>query len=216
MNSHDSFRHQGLRLKLIEELKQKGIQSAEVLEAINRVPRHLFIESAFVQFAYRDAAFPIAAGQTISQPYTVALQTQALQVKPQNRVLEVGTGSGYQAAVLLEMGATLYTIERQQELYHRASSLLKKLHYKANFYFGDGYKGLPEKAPFEKIIVTAGAPYIPEELLLQLRVGGTMVIPLGNGKQTMTRIVRLSETEFEQEEMGECAFVPMLEGVNKK
>ncbi len=215
MSLLDTYRHKGLRLRLVAELQAKGIHDQKVLDAINRVPRHLFLESSFVNFAYQDKAFPIAAGQTISQPYTVAFQTQTLEVQKGEKVLEVGTGSGYQAAVLLEMGVSLYSIERQQTLFQTSVPFLKSLGYRGRFFFGDGYQGLPEAAPFDKIIVTAGAPFVPEALLLQLTVGGIMVIPVGNDVQNMIKIVRLSDEDFEQMNLGACAFVPMLEGVNK-
>ncbi len=215
MERIDSFRHKGLRNRLVQELKQKRITDIEVLRAIGNVPRHLFIDSSFVKFAYQDKAFPIAAGQTISQPYTVALQSQLLEVEKGEKVLEVGTGSGYQAAVLMEMGVQLFSIERQRELYQRSTRLLKELGYQGRFILGDGYEGLPPSAPFDKIIVTAGAPVIPRNLLIQLKVGGLMVIPLGDQKQILTRITRLDDDEFEQEQIEECAFVPMLNGVVK-
>ncbi len=215
MNLLDTYRHKGLRLRLVAELRAKGIRDERVLEAINRVPRHLFLESSFVNFAYQDKAFPIAAGQTISQPYTVAFQTQTLGVEKGEKVLEVGTGSGFQAAVLMEMGASLFSIERQQALFQRSIPFLQSLGYRGRFFFGDGYQGLPEWAPFDKIIVTAGAPYVPEALLLQLKIDGVMVIPVGDDVQNMIKIVRLSDDEFEQVDLGACAFVPMLEGVNK-
>lgn len=215
MSLLDTYRHKGLRLRLVAELQAKGIHDQKVLDAINRVPRHLFLESSFVNFAYQDKAFPIAAGQTISQPYTVAFQTQTLEVQKGEKVLEVGTGSGYQAAVLLEMGVSLYSIERQQTLFQTSVPFLKSLGYRGRFFFGDGYQGLPEAAPFDKIIVTAGAPFVPEALLLQLTVGGIMVIPVGNDVQNMIKIVRLSDEDFEQMNLGASAFVPMLEGVNK-
>ena len=163
----DNYRHRGLRRKLVSEIQEKGITDVNVLEAIGNVPRHLFMDSSFVQFAYRDKAFPIGKGQTISQPYTVAFQTQLLEVKKFDKVLEVGTGSGYQAAVLCEMGATVFTIERQRELYDKARELLPSIGYQPMFFYGDGYAGLPTYGPFDKIIVTAGAPYIPEALLEQ-------------------------------------------------
>ncbi len=215
MNLIDTYRHKGLRIRLISELRNKGITDENVLQAISRVPRHLFLESSFVNFAYQDKAFPIAAGQTISQPYTVAFQTQTLAVSKGEKVLEVGTGSGYQAAVLLEMGVSLFSIERQQALFQKSIPFLKSLGYRGRFFFGDGYLGLPDWAPFDKIIVTAGAPYVPEALLLQLNIGGVMVIPVGNDVQSMIKIVRLSDEDFEQVNLGACAFVPMLEGVNK-
>ena len=215
MALNDSYRHKGLRNKLVQILRQKNISNEDVLNAIGKVPRHLFIESGFVNFAYQDKAFPIGAGQTISQPYTVAYQTQLLELKPGDKVLEIGTGSGYQAAVLIEMGVDLYSIERQSELYNKTSKLLKSLGYNAHFFLGDGYKGLPAFAPFDKIIITAGAPFIPKDLLLQLNSGGRLIIPLGEKEQIMTKIVRINEEEFEQTELGYCAFVPMLEGVVK-
>jgi len=215
MEQIDSFRHRGMRTRLVQELAGKGISDANVLKAIGKIPRHLFLESSFVNLAYQDKAFPIAAGQTISQPYTVALQSQLLEVNAGDRILEVGTGSGYQAAVLIEMGVKLFSIERQRELYHRSTRLLSELGYLARFFLGDGYKGLPTFAPFDKIIVTAGAPFIPRDLLTQLKVGGMMIIPLGDAKQVMMKITRLSEDDFEQQQMGECAFVPMLKGIVK-
>lgn len=216
MQQKDSFRHKGLRNRLVQELMQKRIVDKQVLKAIANVPRHLFLESSFINFAYQDKAFPIAAGQTISQPYTVALQSQLLEVEPGEKVLEVGTGSGYQAAVLIEMGVKLFSIERQAELYQRSTRLLRELGYQGRFFLGDGYEGLEVQAPFDKVIVTAGAPVIPRKLLTQLRVGGVMVIPLGDKNQVLTRIVRLDEDEFEQEQIEECAFVPMLNGVVNK
>ena len=214
-NNHDTYRHQGLRTRLIQELRQKGIKDELVLKAIGTVPRHLFIDRGFINFAYSDKAFPIAAGQTISQPFTVAQQTQLLGVRVDETVLEVGTGSGYQAAVLVLLGAKLYSIERQPELYKKTSVLLNSLGYQLRMYLGDGYKGLPQISPFDKILVTAGAPVIPRDLLEQLKIGGVMVIPVGDKKQIMTRIVRISDSDFEQEELGECAFVPMLTGIEQ-
>nr|WP_321408816.1 protein-L-isoaspartate(D-aspartate) O-methyltransferase [uncultured Carboxylicivirga sp.] len=212
MEMLDSFRHKGMRQRLVQELVRKNITDKTVLEAIGKVPRHLFLDSSFVSFAYQDKAFPIAAGQTISQPYTVALQSQLLNISVGDKVLEVGTGSGYQAAVLIEMGVKLFSIERQKELFTRSTNLLKQIGYRGRFFLGDGYEGLSSFAPFDKVIVTAGAPFLPEKLLLQMKIGGIMVIPLGDKKQVMTRITRLSEDDFEQEQIGECAFVPMLKG----
>ncbi len=213
MERNDTFRHKGMRNRLVQELRQKGIVDERVLEAIGKVPRHLFLESSFIKFAYQDKAFPIGAGQTISQPYTVALQSQLLQTKAGEKVLEVGTGSGYQAAVLIEMGVKLFSIERQSELYKRSTRLLREFGYVGRFYLGDGYEGLPAQAPFDKIIITAGAPVIPRNLLMQLKIGGIMIIPFGDKKQVLMRIVRINEDEFEQEEIEECAFVPMLNGI---
>ena len=210
---NDSLRHQGMRKKLVEGLKIKGVRNDKVLEAIGKVPRHLFMESTFLNFAYKDQAFPIGAGQTISQPLTVALQSQLLQIENNDKVLEVGTGSGYQAAVLIEMGARVFTIERQKELYHKVQKFLPSIGYDPACFFGDGYAGLPNFAPFDKIIVTAGAPYIPEELKQQLVIGGRMVIPVGNEKrQEMNVVIRISENDYKIEKHGGFIFVPMLKG----
>ena len=212
----DSFRHKGLRAQLVEELVKKGISQKEILSAIGKIPRHLFLDSSFVRFAYSDTAFPIGAGQTISQPYTVAFQSQLLEAKPGQRILEIGTGSGYQTAVLCELGLNVFTIERQPELFRKTQTFLPTLGYnRVRFFLGDGYKGLPDFAPFNSILVTAGAEQIPNELLLQLETGGVMVIPVGAGIQTMTRIRRLSTDDFEKEEFGNFAFVPMLSGIGK-
>ena len=209
----DSFQHKGLRKKLVEEIRRKGISEEKVLEAISKVPRHLFMDSGFIKFAYRDQAFPIRAGQTISQPYTVAFQTQLLDVHPQHKVLEVGTGSGYQAAVLVEMGAAVYTLERQKELYLLAQSLLGSLNYRLHFFYGDGYQGLPTYGPFDRILITAAAPEIPEKLLEQLKPGGKLVLPLGGGgSQVMTLIEKKGERDFRRSDHGLFVFVPMLGG----
>jgi len=209
----DSFIHKGLRQKLVDEIARKGITCNRVLEAINKVPRHFFMDSSFTKFAYSDKAFPIEAGQTISQPYTVAFQTQLLDIKTGEKILEIGTGSGYQTAVLLELGAKVYTIERQRQLYLRAQMVLGKMGYKPHFFHGDGFAGKPTYGPFDKILVTAGAPEIPSELLKQLKVGGIMVIPIGDTqKQVMISIVRESEKEFDKIEHGNFLFVPMLKG----
>ncbi|MBW8326897.1 MAG: protein-L-isoaspartate(D-aspartate) O-methyltransferase [Prolixibacteraceae bacterium] len=216
MDFQDTLRHQGLRKLLVEGIRIKGIKDEKVLAAIGKVPRHLFMDSSFTQFAYKDQAFPIGAGQTISQPYTVAMQTQLLQIERFDKILEVGTGSGYQAAVLLEMGATVYTIERQRELYLKTQAILPQIGYNPKFFYGDGYKGLPTYGPFDKIIITAGAPSIPEDLLTQLKVGGRMVVPMGpREKQTMYVVVKSSETEYYKESHGTFVFVPMLKGVDK-
>ena len=215
MEFQDTLRHQGLRKRLVEGIRIKGIKDEKVLDAIAKVPRHLFMDSSFLLFAYKDQAFPIGAGQTISQPFTVAMQTQLLQVEPYDKILEIGTGSGYQAAVLLEMGATVYTIERQKELYLKTQSILPKIGYDPKCFYGDGYKGLPTYGPFDKIIITAGAPVIPEDLLTQLKVGGRMVIPMGpREKQTMYVVVKTSETEYYKESHGTYVFVPMLKGTD--
>lgn len=211
----DSFMHKGMRRKLVEEIRSKGISDEQVLDAIGAIPRHLFMDNTFVQFAYVDKAFPIAVGQTISQPYTVAFQTQALELKKYDRVLEVGTGSGYQAAVLCRMGASVYTIERQKALYDFARNLLPGLGYRPHFFYGDGYLGLPTYGPFDKIIVTAGASFIPEPLKEQLKIGGIMVIPVGERDlQIMKIITRLSETEYREEDKGGFIFVPLLTGLS--
>jgi len=207
----DSFRHQGMRKQLVEELKGKGIKDQNVLDAINKIPRHQFLDTAFVNFAYQDKAFPIGSGQTISQPFTVAIQSQLLEVKPNERILEVGTGSGYQAAVLSLLNAEVFTIERQRELFLRTKEFLPQLGYNCMFVYGDGYKGLPKFAPFDKIIITCGAPFIPDELLAQLKVGGKMVAPIGDGDvQLMHLIEKISETENKITTHGNFSFVPML------
>lgn len=211
----DTAKHQGLRNQLADLLKSKGISDDRVLETIRRIPRHLFIDSSFEDFAYQDKAFPILAGQTISQPYTVAFQTQLLDVQPDDKILEIGTGSGYQTAVLYLMKAKAYTIERQLELYKKTSKLLPQLGYRPKIMtYGDGYKGMPADAPFDKILVTAGAPEIPKALMAQLKIGGKLVIPVGRENQIMQMLIRKSAMEFEQHEYGDFKFVPMLE--NKK
>ncbi|PQB04037.1 protein-L-isoaspartate(D-aspartate) O-methyltransferase [Aureitalea marina] len=211
----DDYIHQGKRKQLVELLRKKGIADEAVLQAMNRVPRHLFMDSGFLEHAYVDKAFPIAADQTISQPYTVARQTELLEVKSGDKVLEIGTGSGYQSAVLLEMGVQVYTVERQNELFKKTSKLLPRMGYRPKkMVFGDGYKGLKEFAPYHGIVVTAGAPELPKDLLAQLKVGGRMVIPLGKTTQIMTVYTRKGETEFEKREYGAYRFVPMLEDKN--
>jgi protein-L-isoaspartate(D-aspartate) O-methyltransferase len=213
MIENDNLRHQGMRKKLVEGLKIKGIRDEQVLNAIGKVPRHLFMESSFLNFAYKDQAFPIGAGQTISQPYTVGFQTQLLQIEKNDKVLEVGTGSGYQAAVLLEMGARVFTIERQKELFQKVSSFLPEIGYHPACFFGDGYQGLPNFAPFDKILVTAGANEIPPALKEQLRIGGRMVIPVGNEtRQEMLVVIKISEDDYKTEKHGGFVFVPLLKG----
>ncbi|MGY6647869.1 protein-L-isoaspartate(D-aspartate) O-methyltransferase [Wenyingzhuangia sp. IMCC45574] len=213
----DTFKHQGLRKHLAAHLETKGVTDANVLNAIKEIPRHLYMDASFEEYAYQDVAFPIAAEQTISQPYTVGFQSQLLEIQKGEKVLEIGTGSGYQTSVLVYLGAQVYTIERQQELYKKTSKLLPLLGYRPKYaYFGDGYKGLPEFAPFDKIIVTCGAPEIPRALLAQLKVGGRMVIPVGNEQQMMTLITRKSAKEFDKQIIEECAFVPMLKDKNLK
>ena len=211
----DSFRHKGLRQKLVDELKRKGITDINVLNVLNTIPRHLFIDNAFVNFAYQDKAFPIGSEQTISQPYTVAFQTQLLKIKPYEKVLEVGTGSGYQAAVLFLLDADVYTIERQKQLFNRTRRFLPELGYNCNFFYGDGYKGLPKFAPFDKIIITCGAPFVPDDLINQLKIGGSMVVPVGDqNKQEMYLIEKISDSETRQTIHGKFSFVPMLHNKN--
>lgn len=211
----DTFRHKGLRKILVESLIEKGIKNSRVLEIINEIPRHQFMDNAFIQFAYQDRAFPIGSGQTISQPYTVAFQTELLNVKPYEKVLEVGTGSGYQAAVLVGLEANVYTIERQKELFQKTKDFLPMIGYNCNFFYGDGYKGLEKFAPFDKIIITCGAPEIPEELIKQLKIGGRMVAPIGSGDvQVMYLIKKISESEITTTTHGEFSFVPMLNNKN--
>jgi protein-L-isoaspartate(D-aspartate) O-methyltransferase len=211
----DTAKHQGLRNQLAKLLEDKGITDKNVLEAIKKIPRHLFLNSSFEDFAYQDKAFPIGAGQTISQPFTVAFQTQLLEVKKDQKILEIGTGSGYQTAVLVAMGAKVFSIERQNELFKTTSVLLPKLGIRPkHLSFGDGYKGLENYAPFDRILVTAGAPIIPKPLMAQLKIGGKLVIPLGEKEQIMTLLIRKNETQFEKHEFGEFRFVPLLENKN--
>lgn len=211
----DTFTHKGMRNKLVETLQKKGITKLDVIRAINTIPRHLFMDSGFIDHAYVDKAFPIGADQTISQPYTVARQTELLEVKIGDKILEIGTGSGYQTAVLLEVGAVVYSIERQNELFKKTKLFLPKLGYRPKkLIFGDGYIGLETEALFDGIIVTAGAPYVPKPLLAQLKVGGKLVIPVGDEVQVMNVFTRKSNTEFEKEEHGEFRFVPLLEDKN--
>ncbi|MFC4818628.1 MULTISPECIES: protein-L-isoaspartate(D-aspartate) O-methyltransferase [unclassified Flavobacterium] len=211
----DTAKHQGLRNQLVSLLQQKGITDKNVLDAIKKIPRHLFLNSSFEDFAYQDKPFPIGAGQTISQPYTVAFQTELLQVKKEDKILEIGTGSGYQTAVLCTMGAKVFSIERQNELFKKTSVLLPKMGIRPkHLSFGDGYKGLPNFAPFDSIIVTAGAPFIPQPLMAQLKIGGRLVIPVGEDVQVMTLLIRKSETQFEKHEFGDFRFVPLLEDKN--
>ncbi|WP_136465620.1 protein-L-isoaspartate(D-aspartate) O-methyltransferase [Flagellimonas onchidii] len=211
----DTLKHRGMRNKLAEVLSAKGIQDKGVLDAIRTVPRHLFLDSSFEDHAYQDKAFPIGAEQTISQPYTVAFQTELLKLHPNDKILEIGTGSGYQTAVLLHLKAKVYTIERQQELFKKTKLFFNKMSYRPKkIIFGDGYKGLPEEAPFDGIIVTAGAPMVPKPLLSQLKVGGKLVIPVGVDDQVMTLFTRKSEKEFEKQELGAFRFVPLLENKN--
>lgn len=211
---NESHRHKGLRKKMISILEAKGIKDKKVLEAMGRVQRHAFLDKAFLEIAYEDRAFPIGDGQTISHPYTVAYQTQLLEIQQGDRILEIGTGSGYQAAVLAEMGANVYSIERIKKLYDKTKPILKELKYRNIMcFYGDGFVGIPELAPFDKIIITAAAPEIPEAILKQLKVGGILIIPYGEGEQQqMLKITRVSEFEFEQKTLDTFSFVPMLRG----
>lgn len=211
----DSHRHRGLRQKLVNELKQKDIKDQRILDAFMDIPRHYFLDEAFADWAYKDVAFPIGADQTISQPYTVAIQTQLLEIKSGDKVLEIGTGSGYQACVLSYLGCKVYTIERQKVLFEKTEKLLKKLGYsKIRTLFGDGYEGAPRFAPFDKIIVTAGASELPKKLFDQLKVGGYMVIPYGSGEvQKMLRITKGEDNSIKNEDFGNFRFVPFLKGV---
>jgi protein-L-isoaspartate(D-aspartate) O-methyltransferase len=211
----DTYKHKGLRKQLVATLATKGIKDSAVLEAIGSIPRHLFMDSSFIDHAYQDKAFPIGANQTISQPYTVAFQSELLEVKLGDKILEIGTGSGYQTAVLCVLGAHVYSIERQLELFKKTSKFLPKIGYVAKrLIFGDGYKGLKDEAPFDSIIVTAGAPYVPKPLLAQLKVGGRLVIPVGDVDQIMTLYIRRGTKEFEKHELGNFKFVPLLENKN--
>ena len=208
----DSFKHKGLRQKLVDVLISKGITNKDVLNAISKVPRHLFMDSSFLDHAYQDKAFPIAASQTISQPYTVAFQTELLEVNQNDKVLEIGTGSGYQTAILCLLGAEVYSVERQLELFKKSSLFLPKIGFVVKrLVFGDGYKGLKEDAPFDRILVTAGAPQVPKDLLSQLVIGGRLVIPIGDEEQIMTLFIRTGPKTFEKYEHGKFKFVPMLE-----
>ncbi len=208
----DTFKHQGWRHQMVEMLREKGIGDRRVLEAMDAVPRHLFLETMLDYMAYEDRALPINCGQTISQPSTVAFQSELLDVEPEMKVLEVGTGSGYQTAVLTVMGAKVYTIERQKELFDITKRRLQQLKYRGKCFLGDGYKGLPEYAPFDRIIITCGAPSVPEELLMQLKEGGVMVIPVGEEHQEMLRIVKSGSGvgDIVKQRYGDCKFVPML------
>ncbi|MEP7231652.1 MAG: protein-L-isoaspartate(D-aspartate) O-methyltransferase [Ginsengibacter sp.] len=219
----DTYRHKGLRKQLIETIKDKGISDENVLQAMMNIPRHYFLDTALDNIAYQDRAFPIQEGQTISQPYTVAFQTQLLEVKPYDKILEIGTGSAYQAVVLAEMGANVFTIERQRGLFEKNKNLFEKdkdfmlkLKYPTlKFFYGDGFEGLPTYAPFDKILITAAAPIIPPKLLTQLRTGGKMVLPLDDdGMQKMMRITRDEDGNYSEERFSNFSFVPMLRGKN--
>ncbi len=212
----DTYQHKGLRKQLIKKLCDKGITDENVLTAINNIPRHFFLDSAFDKIAYEDRAFPIEEGQTISQPYTVAYQTQLLEVKPYEKILEIGTGSVYQASVLAEMKAKVYTIERQKKLFEINKNFVFKSKYpNIKFFYGDGFEGLPTYAPFDKIIITAAAPYIPPKLIEQLKTGGKMVVPVDLGPvQQMLRLTKLADGTYSEERLDNFSFVPMLEGKN--
>lgn len=212
----DSYRHKGLRKKLMDVLREKGITDETVLEAMNKIPRHYFLDTALDNIAYEDRAFPIAEGQTISQPYTVAYQTQLLQLKPMDKVLEIGTGSIYQAAVLAEMGAKVFTIERQKKLFEKTKQFVFRLNYpNLKFFYGDGFEGLPTYAPFDKVIITAAAPFIPPKLIEQLKTGGMMVVPVNEGPhQRMLRLTKGSDGTVSEEAFSNFSFVPMLGGKN--
>jgi protein-L-isoaspartate(D-aspartate) O-methyltransferase len=213
----DNYRHKGMRKSLVEELKSKGINDENVLNAINTVPRHVFLDSSFLDFAYQDKAFPIGSGQTISQPFTVAFQSSLLEIKKNMKVLEIGTGSGYQACVLAEMGAKVFSIERQRKLYTKTKAFLAEFPYRIKMFLGDGNKGLPTYGPFDRIIITAAAPEIPQALIDQLKVGGMMVIPLSENDncQTMLRLTKQEDGSMKREEYGDFRFVPMLKGVGE-
>lgn len=207
----DSYRERGARKKLVEKLRERGISDERVLKAIGKVPRHYFFDETFWEQAYKDIAFPIGNGQTISQPYTVAYQSELLHINPGHKVLEIGTGSGYQTCILLELGAKVFTIERQENLYNRTIQVLPHMGYQPEFFLGDGSKGISEHAPYDKIIVTAGAPLVPEILLKQLKIGGILVIPVGNEKsQKMITVLRVSEKDYERIELDTFRFVPLL------
>lgn len=215
-NLEDSYRHKGLRKQLVETLRTKGITDEAVLTAINEVPRHVFLDSSFVELAYQDQAFPIGSGQTISQPSTVAFQTQLLQVQKGMKVLEIGTGSGYQACVLAAMGTKVFSIERQRNLFFKTKEILEQLPFRVKAFLGDGFEGLPTYQPFDRIIITAGAPSIPETLIEQLKPGGVMVIPMDNAEgdgQTMLRVTKMEDGSLKKEEFGDFKFVPMLKEI---
>lgn len=212
----DSFKHKGMRRKLVEDLQVKGIHNKSVLNAMQLIPRHYFFDSSFLEFAYQDKAFPIGAGQTISQPFTVGFQTQLLELKKGYKILEIGTGSGYQTAILCAIGARVWSVERQKELFIKSKGSLDHLGYSPSLFFGDGYKGLATYAPFDGILVTCGAPFLPEKLVEQLKTGGRLVIPIGaDGKQIMYRYTKKADGTLQEEVFGDCAFVPMLEKVAK-
>lgn len=212
----DTFKHKGMRRQLINELRQKGISDEKILDAFNAIPRHYFLDLVFENQAYSNVAFQIGAGQTISHPYTVAFQTQLLEIKKGDKVLEIGTGSAFQTCILCQLGAKVFTIERQRELFLKANFIIKQFNFTPKTFYGDGYKGQPAFAPYDKILITCGAPFVPPALLEQLKIGGYLVIPVGDlNSQEMIRIKKLDETNFEQETFGDFSFVPMLENTNK-
>lgn len=213
INLEDNYRHKGMRKQLVDLLRAKGISDERVLSAINEVPRHVFLDSSFVEQAYQDQAFPIGSGQTISHPHTVAFQSQLLELQPGMKVLEIGTGSGYQACVLASMGAKVFSIERQRNLYFKTKEILEQLPFRVKTFLGDGFEGLPTYAPFDRIIITAGAPTIPQALVDQMKTGGIMVIPMDNNEgegQKMLRLTKMEDGALRQEEFGDFKFVPML------
>ena len=216
INLEDTYRHKGLRKQLVDQLKAKGITNEAVLAAINEVPRHVFLDSSFVELAYQDMAFPIGAGQTISQPSTVAFQTQLLSLEKGMKVLEIGTGSGYQACVLAAMGAKVFSIERQRNLYFKTKEIIEQLPFRVKTFLGDGFAGLPTYAPFDRVIITAGAPSIPETLIAQMKTDGIIVIPMDNAEgdgQTMLKITKMEDGSLKKEEFGDFKFVPMLKEI---
>ncbi len=213
MEQTDTYRHQGMRKRLIDSLVSKGIKDRRALDAMQKVPRHLFMDSSFLEYAYQDKAFPIGSGQTISQPYTVAFQTELLELEDNMSILEIGTGSGYQACILYEMGAKVFTLERQFYLYKKVKLFFEKYNYKIKVFHRDGYEGLPAYAPFDRVLVTAATPSIPEQLKMQLKPGGVLVAPVGHaGHQTMTRVRKISDDQYIEERHGGFVFVPMLPG----
>ena len=213
----DTYKHKGLRKKLVDSLRDKGITDEDLLKAMMNIPRHYFLDTALEHIAYQDRAFPISEGQTISQPYTVAYQTQLLEVKPFEKILEIGTGSAYQAVVLAEMGVQVFTIERQKKLFDLNKSFILKSKYpNIKYFYGDGFEGLPTYAPFDKVIITAAAPFIPPRLIEQLKTGGKMVIPLeNNGRQKMLRLTKKEDGSYDEETFSDFSFVPMLKGIER-
>lgn len=211
----DTFKHKGMRRQLIDQLKQKGISDAQILEAFDSIPRHFFLDLAFEKQAYEDKAFQIGAGQTISQPYTVAFQTELLNLEKGDKVLEIGTGSAFQTCVLCQLGAKVFSIERQRELFVKAKHIVDHFNFNPKLFFGDGYQGKASFAPYDKILITCGAPFVPQELLNQLKIGGVLVIPVGDlSVQEMIRVTKIDDDKFKEERFGQFSFVPMLENKN--